>query len=157
MTILDIYKGFIVSQYNYFFPKIEEKEPTKLGEIKYNEVIQVLNQLTPTNYVSDNKFSTTSKDEAYVYVKQSEVDTRKWIEENHDCDNFSFALQGYWSKGLYSFPFGIAWSSNHAFNVFIDNDKNIWIVEPQNSNFYTIEEAKKITGLSYWPIRMVII
>ena len=76
------------------------------------------------------------------------------------CDNFSFAMQGYWHQGLYSFAFGIMWSGTHAFNFLIDDKKRLWIVEPQNNSFYTVEQAKKIStpdGLSYFPLRFAML
>ena len=151
MTFKEFLKSLICKEEYY--------EPLKLGTMKYDEVIRLLNTLTSKNYISDTEYSLTSREEAEKIVKQSQTESRKWTKENHDCDNFSFALQGYWSKGLYSFPFGIAWSNNHAFNIFIDNTKQIWIVEPQNSKFYTIEQAKEASvpnGISYFPIRFIL-
>jgi len=127
-------------------------EPAKLGTITLKEVWDLLVPIA-VPYISDEIFSTTSKEEASKFSEETAVQFRTWVAENHDCDNFSFALQGYWSKGLYSFPFGIAWSSSHAFNIFIDNLKQIWIVEPQTNKWLTLEEAK--SNKLYYPIRFI--
>lgn len=42
---------------------------------------------------------------------------------------------------MMSFPLGIAWSKTHAFNVFVDHDLNVWVVEPQKATFTPAAEA----------------
>lgn len=134
-------------------------EAQVLGFIPNSEVSQILGRLTKNVYLSDAVYSTTTTAEAERFVKETQVSLRKWVEDAHDCDNFSFALEGYWSEGLRSFAFGIAWSRNHAFNIMIDKDKQVWIVEPQANTFMTLEQAKKASspdGVNYTPIRLVV-
>ena len=118
--------------------------PKPLGSVNYAQVFGLLSNISEEVHVSDSIFSTTSVSEAEKFVKETKVNMDKYIAEGHDCDNFSYALEGYWSKGLLSYPFGIAWTDSHAFNVFIDDQNKIWIVEPQSARFYAIETAQKI-------------
>jgi hypothetical protein len=137
---------------------IDPTQPSSLGTISYNEVNNILNNMQSAVYISDNFFQTTTMDIARVYSAKSKVWAEKWTAENHDCDNFSFALNGYWSEGLYSFAFGIAWSDNHAFNFFIDNNKQLWIVEPQTNEYMTLDQAKKHPGTQhYYPWRLAVL
>jgi len=106
-------------------------------------------------FLSDLNYSTTSKEEGIKYTLQSKIDTEKYIESAHDCDNFSFALNGYWSDSLYSFCFGIAWSNLHAFNIMIDNVGQIWIIEPQNNTWTKIENTQD--NKMYSPIKLIVI
>lgn len=130
-------------------------EPPSLGKITFQEAYNVLKVYTPVVFLSDDYFNTTSMEEAKKFCIDTKVWTKTWIVNDHDCDNFSFAMQGYWSEGLKSFAFGIAWSGDHAFNFFIDNNKQLWVVEPQNNNFYTVDQAKAISSPSYFPFRFV--
>ena len=58
-----------------------------------------------------------------------------------DCDNISFIYSSILSysayrAGLSKQPaFAIAWSNTHAFNLFIDNNNNVHIYEPQSGTF----------------------
>lgn len=131
------------------------EQPKSLGTLSYETVNKILSQMTQNYYISDSYFQTTTKDEALKFSAKSNVWAKKWVAENHDCDNFSFALNGYWSEGLYSFSFGIAWTQLHAFNFFIDNNKQLWIVEPQTNNYMTLETAKK--NKNYWPWRVAML
>ena len=57
-----------------------------------------------------------------------------------DCDDFSLvfastiAYSAFESMYKIQPAFGIAWSSNHAYNVFICNNGRTYIYEPQNNN-----------------------
>ena len=129
-------------------------QPAVLGTITLKDCYALLQPLCSDIYLSDEYFSLTSKDKALTFSEATKVQYVDWIANDHDCDNFSFALLGYWSDSLKSFAFGIAWSNTHAFNLMIDNNKQVWIVEPQSNKYYTLEEAK--TNNLYFPLRMVI-
>lgn len=134
----------------FFTKDIVVIEPKSYGKIGISDTRQVLRQVCNSQniYLSDNNFSLTTMAEAKKFSEETKVSYNKWTAEDHDCDNFSYALQGYWSKGLYSFAYGIAWSKNdsggwvHAFNIMIDNKKQIWIIEPQTNQYITPDEAK---------------
>lgn len=130
------------------------EEPEVLGSITNSEVTNLLKPYCNDFHLSDSNYGLTSVAEAKRFSEETKVMARKWMVE-HDCDEFSFALMGYWNDGLKQFCFGIAWSNLHAFNIMIDNKKQIWIVEPQSNKFMKIEDVKDNT--SYYPFRIVLI
>jgi hypothetical protein len=132
------------------------KQPDKLGTIKIQELHnKLLEELNCEIFLSDMVYSLTSKEEAEKYSNETSIRYMQWQEEKFDCDEFSFALMGYWNEGLEQFAFGIAWSKTHAFNILIDNNKQIWIIEPQSNQFFKLEEIK--SNKLYWPLRVAII
>jgi len=134
-------------------------EPASYGTITMNEIYQLFESYGITPYISDEYLNLTTAAEAKKFSTETKVQYGQWIAEDHDCDNFSFAAMGYWSDGLKSFAFGIAWSDNHAFNIMIDKDKKVWIVEPQTNEYITLDDAKARSQSSdahYWPLRLVL-
>ena len=130
-------------------------EPKSYGTINLKDTNDLLIKTFKCPvYLSDSFFNLTTKEEASKFSNETKVQYREWKQDNYDCDQFRFALMGYWSQGLISFAFGIAWSYNHAYNLMIDNDRNIWIVEPQTNKYYTLDEIKNNT--KYYPVRMII-
>ncbi len=117
--------------------------PISRGKISGDELWRMLNALFPgvPHYISDAQFDLVSKDDAKAYL--ATLKKQPYLAEGHDCDNFSFAALGYFSNGLWSCVFGMAWSRTHAFNYLVDENKVIWIVEPQTNSFMTIAEAAK--------------
>ena len=130
--------------------------PKSMGKVNISEIKTLLqNNLQCSNvYISDVNLDTTTWQEAKKFSEETMVTASKYMLESHDCDNFSFALMGYWSEGLKSFAFGIAWSTKHAFNIMIDYRKNVFIIEPQTNEYLTISQAKS-RGL-YFPIKFVL-
>lgn len=80
-----------------------------------------------------------------------------WSANISDCDDFalimnafvafSFIKAGYDLQGA----FFIAWSPTHAYNIFVDSAKNVWVYEPQTDrvmgrigNVSTPYDTKKI-------------
>jgi hypothetical protein len=130
--------------------------PKITGTISYNEVFTILNNAGAKDIrISDMNFSTCSMEEAQVFVAKAQIQYEKYVAETHDCDNFSAELWGYWNDSLQSFPFGIVWSKTHAFNFFIDDKKKLWIVEPQQGRFYSIEDLKNNVNYSPWELALV--
>lgn len=81
-----------------------------------------------------------------VYERYQKVHSYK--PEVWDCDDFALLFAGliaYTTKqsGLdKQIAFAIAWSSTHAFNIFVTSDKGIQVYEPQSNNI--IGELGKI-------------
>ena len=131
--------------------------PSPEGVITRLEVKEaIVKHYTGRNlFLSDPGYISTTKKEAQKFSKLANVHNTPYVEHIHDCDNYSAALKGHWADSLISYSFGIAWSQTHAFNIFIDNKRKVWFVEPQGNIWYPIEKAKKIK--KYWPLRMVLI
>lgn len=173
---MDILRPIVKSLYNRLFAdEIEAKDqeisdlkaslervktrkqldfPTPLGNINIVELYTLLKIVGKDVYISDESLNLTNTESASKFSEETAVQYKKWVQEDHDCDNFSFALMGYWSESLKSFAFGIAWSAKHAFNIMVDNNRTIWIIEPQ-SNKWTKYEDIKANDL-YYPIRLIL-
>lgn len=93
-------------------------------------------------YLSDHRYGLITKEECINILLKDKTNTKKYISESHDCDDFSFILQGIFAD--YDVPFGILWISKpyaHGLNVVILKDKKerwkVWCVEPQNDRIYS--------------------
>ena len=142
---------------NNFTEMLQEniKEPVCLETISNYDINSLLKPHCTDIHLSDKTYGLTSVAQAKKFSINTKVEVNKWIREQHDCDEFSFSLMGYWNVGLKQFAFGIAWSSKHAFNIMIDNDHQIWIVEPQTNKFTRIEEMKDVE--KYYPLKIILI
>jgi hypothetical protein len=92
-------------------------------------------------FISDSTYKTTSIDELMRFLKDDKTNEYRYVSDYYDCDDFSYRLMGSihcvdWG----ALPFGIVWlskpSGNHAMNIFIDNEHNIFLIEPQNDTFF---------------------
>ncbi|MCK4521154.1 MAG: hypothetical protein KAU20_01180 [Nanoarchaeota archaeon] len=131
----------------------EVDEPDLFDAISHLDLSALLRPHCDKVYFSDRVYGLTSKEQARDFSISTKVQCKEWIKEQHDCDEFSFALMGYWNVGLKQFAFGIAWSDSHAFNIMVDYKKQIWIVEPQTNKFIKIEDAKE----PYLNLRVIMI
>jgi len=125
------------------YQSVQITQPLILGQITISELAKILQPYAKEIYLSDNVFMLTSVNEAKKFTQKTMVSQANYSSEGHDCDNFSFALMGYWSEELSSFAFGIAWSGVHAFNWMVNDAKQLWVCEPQTNNWITISEAQK--------------
>jgi len=130
-------------------------EPKRLDIITGASLRKLLAPYAKSVHISDNVFGLTSQRKAKDFSVKTKVASNKWLSEKYDCDEFSFALMGYWNKGLSQFAFGIAWTNVHAFNIMVDDKEQIWIVEPQTNKFTRIELMKN--HLSYKDIDVILI
>ena len=75
--------------------------------------------------------------------------TETYAQNIFDCDDFALVFSGVlaYSAFISGFTiqpaFAISWSNSHAFNLFIDNEKNVYVYEPQNNKIMTYAEAIK--------------
>ena len=130
--------------------------PTFFGTITKEELLILFN--LKYCYILDTKYKLTSKEKVEEFLLNDNVSFQKFRKEKNDCENFAVQLNGRLNEWAPEFALGFAISKNHAFNVFIDSDKKVWIIEPQTDKIMSIEEAKKIKGdITYYPFRMVLI
>lgn len=83
------------------------------------------------------------------YLAINPVSERTYVKESHDCDDFSFILQGDISRWDSDLAFGIIWGEKpsggaHAWNWCVGEDEQIWFVEPQTDGVFCPED--------YWDI-----
>ena len=131
------------------------QEPELKGTINLSPLRTMLTPHTKNLYLSDINYGVTTKTQAQMFSNATKVQSRKYIKAQHDCDEYSFALAGYWNAGLKQFCFGMAWSESHAFNIMVDYKNQIWIVEPQSNKFTKIED--KMKDKHYYPFDFIII
>lgn len=102
--------------------------------------------------VADGKYCTFTLSDwrpILLGIQTQLKDRCNWTEEIFDCDDFALlfsAILSYssYKSGLKIQPaFAIAWSGIHAFNLFITDKNEIYIFEPQNNVFMTLEEGRK--------------
>ena len=141
MCFEDIKKLICSSKSNIISP------PKYLEDIDGNEIRTILQAEFPNTplYISDTMFQTTTKEELIRFLKEDIVDKNKYISEKYDCDDFSYQLMGNISSPKWGMlPFGILWSETpnggHAINCFIDNNREVWIIEPQSDKIFKIPD-----------------
>jgi len=129
--------------------------PPELSRIAMADLNRLLKASFPDCDVillSDVIFSLTSKDQAQAYLARHI--NLPYVSEGHDCDNFSASAWGYFCEGLKSFAFGVTWSSTHAFNFMVDNERRVWLYEPQTNEVFAL--ADKLKDKNYYPVRFLI-
>jgi len=121
--------------------------PNGLEGINVFEINTILQAAMPgvPLYISDMNYKTTTKEELERFLREDLVDSWKYVPELYDCDDYSFALMGHISNPEWgALPFGILWTGipggGHAVNIFIDNDRKLWIVEPQNDSIFELPD-----------------
>ena len=119
-------------------------KPTGLVDIDVSEIITILDAefQGASIHFADSNYKTTTKTEMMRFLKNDIIDKNIYVSELYDCDDFSFALMGSIScQDWGALPFGILWTDvpggAHAVNVFIDSNRKVWIIEPQNDKIFT--------------------
>jgi hypothetical protein len=93
--------------------------------------------------VADTEYHTFTKETWQLVLdlvhKEVKEAIKTWKSEIGDCDNFSTTTQDVASlafihaKLLRQGAIMIAWSTTHAYNVFLDSDNVAWVYEPQTN------------------------
>jgi len=92
-------------------------------------------------YISDGWYKFLPQNLLKNFLEYNLYTDKKYIKEIYDCDNFSFSLMGMASHILNGFAFGIIWvtrkdRTKHALNFFIDEDGELFYIEPQNNEVF---------------------
>lgn len=133
---------FLVSlklAYDTFLLKISD------GRISFDDTRDLLKEYAFVGNIriSDNFFTLANKDNMVKLVSLSPVRFRRYQKEIYDCDDFSFTFMGLYRFLIPNFAVGIIWSRTHAYNFFIDSDRNVWGVEPQSNKVFRIVDKKE--------------
>jgi hypothetical protein len=116
-------------------PKPKKKlKPTSTRIVSYGGLHSILRKEFPNAelFLSDNIYLLCDPQDIKKFLKQDATDRIEYKPEDFDCDDFAYRLMGQmsvpdWSK----LAFGIVWTDKHALNCFVDEDGEIWFVEPQ--------------------------
>ena len=126
----------------------ERIEPQSMIRVELAELRQILASAAPTANIqmADNwKFLCNYEDVA-LFLAQDQTNKLEYIAEEYDCDDFAFRLMGQFSvPGWAHLALGICWTGTHALNCFIDEERKLWFLEPQNDTITgTLEDIRLI-------------
>lgn len=120
---------------------IEKKlpQPRSTQEIDAQELIKILRDRFPDEgviFISDRKYKLCNVEDMRIFFQLDTTNQKKYIAEDYDCDDYARRLWGQLAIPKWScLAFGICWTDLHALNIFIDEDKMLWFMEPQSDAF----------------------
>ncbi|MHA1867407.1 MAG: hypothetical protein ACTSXD_05020 [Candidatus Heimdallarchaeaceae archaeon] len=106
-------------------------------------------------YFFDNSYNLTNVNEIENFLKSDKLDWVNYKKEINDCDDFAIRLWGRFKEIGEGFCFGLGVSGSHAFNIFVDDDFRVWIIEPQTDKIYKLEDIKG--NKKYYPLKLIIV
>ena len=149
MSLIEDFKRFLCRILNCCGDRL----PKLIFKCEYNfsEVLSILRSEFGDEtaiFLSDTKYKTITKNDLGKILKIDDTDKQRYIPTFYDCDDFSFRLMGQLSIGdEASLPFGIIWvktpKGGHALNIFIDDKREVWLVEPQEDLIFKMPENWK--------------
>ena len=100
---------------------------------------------TPHIYRADGVYLCPSLAEAREIIRQSHLESQKWVKQVFDCDDFAVVLKANFSQAAFyngaregGYAFGIVWfdvkngvPDAHAMNWMVNSDGKVRFVEPQ--------------------------
>lgn len=103
--------------------------------------------------LADGNYGLYSLQDLKRFLNHDKTDKYNYIKESFDCDDFADVLKGHerewfrFHKQPMGSTFGIVWGDirndensdkprPHAVNYFIDDDKKLWLIEPQTDNIF---------------------
>ena len=119
-------------------PEPEPDKPLPLTGVPAtgDQVFQALMKVVPQSahvYISDNVYMLCSKADIDRFLAFDSTNKEVYVSESHDCDDFSYRLMGQLSDSVWSgIAFGIIWTDAHAFNIMVDDQMQVWYIEPQS-------------------------
>lgn len=133
---------------DYFFKKkYGISKPNNTKDIGWKMLHDILiKEFNCDNIViTDKKYKTAPFVEYERFLRYDKTDKLVYVSEWFDCDDFAVRLYGnftvpYWSRLAFGEIFVKTETINHALNFFIDNDHDIWLVEPQNDEIFKIPD-----------------
>lgn len=127
---------------------------TKITSMEVREIIIKYFNTDANIFMADNEYGLYSLDDLKAFLKWDTTDEIKYVKEGFDCDDFADVLKGrerIWydfSAHTFGSTFGIVWGDvrteteptkarYHAVNYFIDDQKQVHMIEPQNDKIFT--------------------
>ena len=127
-----------------------QPEPVNLPELEYSgemdihELSSLLIDRFPEAelYLPDAIYNTCTVTDLERFLKWDKTNHTQYEAQVYDCDDFAWRLKGQLTQGKWaSIPFGVIWTEGHALNLFVDNLRRIYFVEPQSDKIQTVLEA----------------
>jgi len=101
-------------------------------------------------HITDRTFKLVDIDHLREFLRENPVSDRKYVKERHDCDDYSYILQGDMTRWDSDLAFGIIHGKqiphgiSHAWNICIGTDHKIYFIEPQNDRIWKPDGEWKI-------------
>ena len=124
------------------FGNISSIELAKLIPIKRLDT-NTIYLIHPLKHLTDYNYFLPNKKQVEEFLKYDLTNYKQYKKESFDCDDFALVLLGKLKNHFKGFAFGFGMSDSHAFNVFIDNEKQLWIIEPQNDKIFKYDKNNK--------------
>ena len=138
--------------------------PEGVVEREGNEIREIIRDALACKdiHIEDGKYGCYSRSEVERFLKSDSVDKLKYHKQRFDCDNFALALAGreaeWYAGGVNESgsSFGIVHGDirkeetdtekrPHAINFFIDNEGELWLIEPQTDEIF-----KPTSNSTFW-------
>lgn len=132
-------------------------KPDIVGRIEYQELYSRLKAefgVDVAIMLSDNHYELATMESFKRFLEADRTDKYKYIGDpgGFDCNNYVEILSGNSSIPKWaSIPIGSCWLSKpaHAVNVFVDENKDIYLVEPQNDYIF------RLSDMDDWRVHIV--
>lgn len=103
--------------------------------------------------VADTKYGAPSLEEVKAWLANDAIDEKEYHRECFDCDDFAMSLRVKMlavgeAAGIpitFGYCEGLGASEYHAYNTFIDDKGDVYIVEPQNDGCVPVQESYYVT------------
>ena len=128
--------------------------PVKKSEISIEMAREILLKIAPTAhlYLTDNIFYTVDIECFKKFIWYDVTNYNTYVAEAYDCDNFALSVLGNANSGVWAdVAIFIAWSNEHAFNIMIDDNHQVWYIEPQTDQIEKYIDVEDI----YKPITLI--
>lgn len=115
----------------------EKPKPTPRAELSIGEAYSLLRFHFPVAaiYLSDTVYYLSNLEDINEFLRIDQTNKIGFVPEERDCDDFSFRLMGQFSVPEWSgIALGIVWTDIHALNFFIDQNQEVWFIEPQTDD-----------------------
>jgi len=129
------------SQFDITGREIEKIFSKNIRQYIRKDVIVLTSKLRV--YVVDDDYKLPSLEQIKAFLKHNKVNKNKFVKDKFDCDNFAVQLWGRFNEYAPGYAFGYAISSKHVFNIMIDANRDLYVIEPQSDKIIPMKEALK--------------
>jgi len=120
-------------------------KPTSQREVDATTIQQIFRKKFPDGelYLSDNKnYVLCNLEDIEAFLEADQTDKIKYVENRMDCDNITNRLFGQFNvPGWSDRTIGKMWTDLHACLIVIDQNEELWVLEPQTDDLKPKLEA----------------
>ena len=139
--------GNLIKKLSQLKGLVPNKPPLlSLVEIKSASWIDdCLKDLNAVSFIVDGTYWMTDQNNFLNIVYWDWVDTREYIVDRWDCDNYALAFKSRIEQyfGLNQVGLVLDWESRHAYNLVIFPDGIVMLFEPQQDSLFFISERNR--------------